>query len=225
MLQKDYIQATSILIEDRKFGPIILSATYCPPKNPISKEKFMEYFDTLGPRFIAGGDYNAKHPRWGSKLTTTRGRELQKTMTDNNYEQLSTGQLTYWPTDRNKIPDVLDFFVTKNIAQVYRNLESSLDLSSDHTPVMLTLNTGIICKQRPLSLHKEKTDWKAFRGKIDRKINLKIPLKNKQEIEDGTEYITKLIQDSAWATTPELNDKHTLDKNSNKNYRARPVFL
>ena len=31
-------------------------------------------------------------------------------MTDNNYEQLSTGQPTYWHTDRNKIPD--DFIVT-----------------------------------------------------------------------------------------------------------------
>ena len=41
----------------------------------------MEYFETLGPRFIAGGDYNAKHPRWGSRLTTTRGRELHKATT------------------------------------------------------------------------------------------------------------------------------------------------
>ena len=74
----------------------------------------MEYFETLGRRFIAGGDYNAKHPRWGSRRTTTKGRELQKAMTDNNYEQLSTGQPTYWLTDRNKISDVLDLFVTQN---------------------------------------------------------------------------------------------------------------
>ena len=59
---------------------------YCPPKHLIIKEKFMEYFETLRPRFIAGGNYNAKHPRWGSRLTTTRDRELQKAMTDNNYE-------------------------------------------------------------------------------------------------------------------------------------------
>ena len=40
---------------------------------------------------------------------------------------------------------------------------------------------------------------------------MKIPLKNEQEIEDGTEYITKLIQDSAWATTPEPNYKHIVN--------------
>ena len=125
MFQKDYIKATSIAIEDQLF-----SATYCPPKHSFSKEKYMEYFETLSPRFISGSDYNSKHPRCGSRLTTTRGRELQKATTDNNYEQLSKGQPTYWPTDRNKIPDVLDFFVTKNISQVDTNLESSLDLSS-----------------------------------------------------------------------------------------------
>ena len=116
MFQKDYIEATSIEIKDRKYGPTVLSATYCPPKHSISKEKFIEYFEILGRRFIVGGDYNAKQPSWGSRLTTTRGRELQKAMIDNNYEQLSTGQPTYWPTDRNKMPNVLDFFVTNNIA-------------------------------------------------------------------------------------------------------------
>ena len=159
----------------------------------------MKYFETLGPLFIGGGDYNAKHPRWGSRLTTTRIRELQKTMTDNNYEKLSTGQSTYWPTDRKKIPDVLDFLqlVTKNIAQVYTKIESSLDLWSNHTSVMITLCTGIISKRQTASLHNKKTDWTAFREKIDKEINLKIPLKNEQEIEDGTECIIKVIPNSA----------------------------
>ena len=40
---------------------------------------------------------------------------------------------------------------------------------------------------------------------------MKISLKNEQEIEDGTEYITKLIQDYAWAITPEPNDKHIVN--------------
>ena len=57
---KDYIHDISIAIKHRKFGPIVLSATYCPPKHSISKE-FMEYFETLGLRFIARGDDNANH--------------------------------------------------------------------------------------------------------------------------------------------------------------------
>ena len=69
----------------------------------------------------------------------------------------------------------------------------------------------MICKQRPPSLYNKNTDWLAFREKIDKEINLKIPLKHEQEIEDGTEYITKLKQNSAWATTSEPNDKYIVN--------------
>jgi hypothetical protein len=39
---------------------------------------------------------------WGSRLTTTKGRELAKTTEANNYSFLSTGEPIYWPMDPNK---------------------------------------------------------------------------------------------------------------------------
>jgi len=36
----------------------------------------MEFFNTLGDRFIAAGDYNAKHTHWGSRLMTPKGKQL-----------------------------------------------------------------------------------------------------------------------------------------------------
>ena len=58
--QKDYLQATSLVIEDRH-GTITTSAVYCPPRHSIAKENFDSLFDALDNRFIAVGDYNAKH--------------------------------------------------------------------------------------------------------------------------------------------------------------------
>jgi hypothetical protein len=75
----DHLQATSVVIEDW-IGPLTLAAVYCPPKHNIKAEQFRSFFSTLGQRFLAGGDYNAKHPRWGSRPTTLRGRELYKAM-------------------------------------------------------------------------------------------------------------------------------------------------
>jgi hypothetical protein len=37
----------------------------------------------------------------------------------NNYSYISSGTPTYWPTDPAKIPDLLDFFVTKGISPAY----------------------------------------------------------------------------------------------------------
>jgi hypothetical protein len=38
----------------------------------------IDFFYTLGDRFIIGGDWNSKNTLWGSRLTTTRDRELKK---------------------------------------------------------------------------------------------------------------------------------------------------
>lgn len=58
-------------------------------------------------RFILGGDLNAKHVDWGARLTTTKGRELRQAISETNCSFHSTGKPTYWPTDPNKIPDLL----------------------------------------------------------------------------------------------------------------------
>ena len=113
--QKDYLQATNVAIEDCH-GTITTSAVYCPPRYSIAKEDFDDFLDTLGNRFIAGGDYNAKHTQWGSRLVTVRGKNLLNSVITNNLNYLTTYEPTYWPTDTNKIPDLLDFFITKNIS-------------------------------------------------------------------------------------------------------------
>ena len=110
--QEAHLQATSVIVKEWG-GPITISAVYCPPKHAIKQNQFEQFYTTLGHRFIAGGDYNAKHPQWGSRLTTPKGRELYKTLADNNLQLLSTGQPTHWPTDRNKTPDLIDFCVVK----------------------------------------------------------------------------------------------------------------
>jgi hypothetical protein len=76
--RRDYLQATSVTVED-PLGRLTISSVYLPPKHAVLKKQLEEYYATLGPRFTAGGDYNAKHTNWGSRLITPRGRELLKT--------------------------------------------------------------------------------------------------------------------------------------------------
>jgi exonuclease III len=65
----EYLQATSITVEDW-VGPLTTAAIYCPPKHTIKAEQLRHFYATLGHRFLAGGDYNAKHTHWGSRLVT-----------------------------------------------------------------------------------------------------------------------------------------------------------
>jgi hypothetical protein len=55
-------------------------------------DDYDRFFKILGNRFIAGEDYNTKNTVWGSRLTTTNGRELHKVMKTNNFNK-TTHQL------------------------------------------------------------------------------------------------------------------------------------
>lgn len=156
------LQATSIMLQDKQ-GSLILLVVYCQPKHTLKESLFTEYFRTLGHRFICGGDWNAKNALWGSRLTLPRGRELKESLNKNNICILSTGQPTYWPTDPNKLPDLLDFLVYKGLSNLYLSIESCFDGSSDHTPIISTISTSIIERPTRESLYSKNTDWDAFR--------------------------------------------------------------
>lgn len=200
-VELNYLQSSSIVLATNS-GPVTISAIYCPPSCITPNNCFENFFNTLGNKFIAGGDYNAKHPSWGSRLATPRGRQLYKAIEDNQLASLSTAEPTYWPSDLNKIPDLLDFFITKNISHNYLTAKSCLDLSSDHSPVLLSFTSELLLKERPPSLYSKNTDWNYFKKLINEKINLKVRLKTEYDLEDAVNHINTVIQNSAWEATP-----------------------
>ena len=120
-------------------GIITFAAIYCPPRHSINMDQYKNYFQSLDNCFIAGGDYNAKHTVWGSRIVSPKGRIMFKTMQAMHLSHISSGSPTYWPSDLNKLHDLIDFCVTKGISANHTKVESSLELSSDHTPVLVTI--------------------------------------------------------------------------------------
>lgn len=86
-------QATSVNIEDG-YRTLKISAIHCPPKHGNMKHHFEHFFQTLSNKFIVGGDYNAKHPRRGSRAANSKGNELAAAIQDNNLKCLPTGEPT-----------------------------------------------------------------------------------------------------------------------------------
>lgn len=83
----DYLQATSLSVMDWH-GPLTITAIYCPPRHSINSEQYTQFFSTLGNRFLAAGDYNAKHTHWGSRLITPKGRQLLAAMVNKNLDYI-----------------------------------------------------------------------------------------------------------------------------------------
>jgi len=56
--QEESIQATSIKVRGFPYE-ITVAAAYCPPKYNLKKEQFQTFFQTLGPKVIAGATTRA----------------------------------------------------------------------------------------------------------------------------------------------------------------------
>jgi hypothetical protein len=97
---------------------------------------------------------------------------------------LSTGEPTYWPSDRNKIPDLLDFAITKGVSEVHSHVESNFDLSSDHSPIIITLSMNVIWKEPIPKLCTCSTNWELFQEIINTNIKLNHRIKKNQELEE-----------------------------------------
>ena len=113
---------------------------YRPPSHRIEVDDYDNFLHRLGNKFIVGRDWNAKHTNWGSRIVTPKGKNLLQSITNFNCSYLSTGEPTYWPSDPNQTPDLLDFFVYKSIATNYMQIVANWDLSSHHNPIITTLN-------------------------------------------------------------------------------------
>jgi hypothetical protein len=83
-------------------------------------------------------------------------------MERNNLKYLSTADPTYWPSDRNKLPDLVDFYVTKGILLDFAVAKSCFVLPSDHSPVLITLTAHALNKEKQPSLSNRHTNWDDF---------------------------------------------------------------
>jgi hypothetical protein len=115
-------------------------------------------------------------------------------MENNKYSFVTTATGTYWPTDQRKTPD---FFVTFGISESYLDITASYDLSSDHTPIVVTVSECIINKQPTPKLHDRKTDWVAYKEATQHGINLHISVKSPHEIEHTTTKFITILQEAA----------------------------
>lgn len=198
-ISTDSIQAAIVQLK-LKQHTFSIAAVYCRPRFSLKEADFNNLLATFGSRFIAGGDFNAKHTLWGSRLCNPKGRELLKSINRLGAEFISGGEPTYWPTDRNKIPDLMDFFIYKGLNANTLHVTNSLDLSSDHSPIILTCCSAILSNNTPKLIN-----YKRFEEHIESNISLNISLKSPAEIEDALDQFTHLIKTAADCNSFEMN--------------------
>jgi len=112
---------------------------------------------------------------------------------------------TYWPTDSRKMPDCIDAFIHKGVAGGFLELQNVSDLSSDHSPIILTLSNSIIRKATRQKLTSKLTTWDGFPDEVTARIDLTMRLKIPSDIDNAIIRFTSILTEATANATP----KHT----------------
>ena len=196
-LEIETMQIVSLSVELNNYKKLRVAAIYCPPRHQLKKDDYLSMLNRMGSNFVIGGDFNPKHTHWGSRLISPKGRELLEAGHQTNCEFHSSGIPTYWPTDTNKLPDVID-------CPYFENNEG---LSSDHSPIILTISETIIEKEKLPRLTSGNTNWGTFALVIEESIDLQVPIKNQIQLEREVELLINNIQIATWESTPPAKNK------------------
>jgi hypothetical protein len=85
----------------------------------------------------------------------------------------------------------------------FADAKSCLEVSSDHSPVLVTLSTQAILRVPQPRLFNRKTHWDAFRYLLNERLLLNVPVKTDSDIEAAIKSYNIIIQWAGWTTTPE----------------------
>lgn len=190
-IQTRHIQSTAICVTEFQQELTIISI-YCPPKYILKTTHFTTLFKNYKGRFLMAGDFNAKSPLWGSRLTSPKGKQLEQAIRTENLHCISGGEPTYWPTDRRKIPDIIDFSIVRYINPSQIKATTMHELSSDHSPILITLNLN---NKKPPESIAPKTNWQIYQNKFKKIFCPNIKLQTTEDIDNALAYFQDTIDE------------------------------
>jgi hypothetical protein len=174
------VAAVTIPIGNRNLRVV---AGYKPPPDALDPSDITSLLDGTDPVILAG-DLNTKHLAWGSTSCNAAGIVLFNTLNDNGHTFYAPGGPTHFPP-----PDVLDIAVSNNIPWSV-NSQVKCELTSDHNPVILTLEEVNLGSSR---MSFSKVNWEDFADTLEKAKLGPISLKSGDEINNAVNDLTKHI--------------------------------
>ncbi|BET02093.1 Hypothetical protein NTJ_14912 [Nesidiocoris tenuis] len=207
-----------------------IGSFYSQPESQqrLSSTAMQNVINEMGQRFLLGGDFNAKHPRWGSATTNPRGRSLHDVIYQRSLQVMSPVEPTHFPDNAAHSPDILDFFIGREIQHIVSPASVIHDLSSDHYPVSLSVDSSAPADRN--MNHFDCIHWSTYTEILTNMTVLNVPLKTKMDIDKSVSKLNQLIISAATSASssptqmrPQLTPPHILQLLAIKR-RARALW-
>ncbi|UYV80015.1 hypothetical protein LAZ67_18001422, partial [Cordylochernes scorpioides] len=183
------LENTSILIKPDGKPLLQITAIYKKPDAPLLEEDLNQLIKH-NHSIIVAGDWNSKHPLWGSRTSNNSGIVLHNFSERESLDIVAPSSPTHYSPLGN--PDFLDFAVLKNIPWTPK-ARTTDDLSSDHLPVIFELN----CPKDEFTTQLSRvTNWVHFQQDIISTTPPRLPLKAEVYIDSAVGILNEKINNS-----------------------------
>ncbi|KAL4143777.1 hypothetical protein QTP88_006063 [Uroleucon formosanum] len=190
------LEAVAVLIKLNNRYVTIVSA-YQPPSRQMQMSDYDKVMN-LDNSIIMAGDLNAKHTNWGCRVINPNGTKLLSFIANTPYTIYAPNEPTYFPSDVNRQPDILDILLIKSFPLICTQ-EALAELDSGHIPVKITINSSSQSYQSNNSLIKGKPNWDIFSNQINTNLIIPKTIPTIQAAEQMSEHLTTVIADAARA--------------------------
>lgn len=197
--------------------------TYLQPSKQIMASDLNKIFDNEQNPTILAGDLNSKHPAWYSRVSNPNGRKLFDIMNRKQWVVYAPDSPTYFPSQRDRFPDVLDILLCQNINCIV-NQYTEMDLDSDHIPVIVELDAHTLYCPKPLKLINGKVDWETFKHKIDNKVHIETNLDDINKIDGAIDTLTQNIKQSILESTATKSYPNNINKSRDLPFHLKQLI-
>ncbi len=191
---------------DTNLGPVIISATYLPPRRPYLPDTDMhKLLSNSIPTYIIG-DFNGKHTSFGNRENNTVGRSLMSLINQGKMIHLGPHFPTFY--SHNSTTNTDKIFANKHN---YLNCTCEPELTtSDHLPIIFNLSTKPFIKEKPKIYNFHKANWDVFKQHLNSHITVtNLESTSTEHLENATLSWIKSIKNAMEAAIPKSNYQYT----------------
>ncbi|GBO42130.1 hypothetical protein AVEN_38691-1 [Araneus ventricosus] len=143
-------------------GVFTVCCVYLPPHDVVSQQDLETLVDQLPTPFILLGDFNGHSILWGSDVTNSRGRQIERLISNNCLCLLNNDEKTYFHEPTRTFHS-LDLAICFPTLLPLLNFTVGRDLcNSDHFPIIVSYADSGGAIQYPPRYLFQRADWGNF---------------------------------------------------------------
>ena len=148
-----------------------LISLYLPPGNIVSKENWLNFFNSFPPPLVVAGDFNCHHETWGSSKTNKAGESLLNAIIESKLIFYNNEHPTT-VTRPGECPSVIDLTLISDVLPVIDWQIIPHPYGSDHYPIIFQIiKNNVVRKVKSSSKlqngwNEKNVDWEQFEDKL-----------------------------------------------------------